>query len=140
MTSKNKLKRGYAVLETIVAVALLSAAMVGLAKTARVHSVIRHSDELRLSAQLVATNLVESLRGKFPEAIEKTLGQAQVDSPIMQIRTEQIPFSTEKVVGIHVIVSVHEQAPVRPVEQPLAREHFWILQPTAEKSATEGAL
>jgi len=136
---RSESRQGYAVLETLVAVALLSAATIGLVKIARVHSLIRHRDGARLSAQLVATNLIESLRGKSLTAIQETLEQTKTTLPTMQIRVDRQPVDLETLTGTHIIVSVLEKDPLHATEQPLAREHFWMLEPITEQSDAEAS-
>jgi hypothetical protein len=138
MNKNTSSRRGYAVLETLVAVALLSAATAGLVKIARVHAAIHQRNDMRLSARLAATNVIERLRGLPLERIRESLDQTQAGLPAMKILVDQQPFASEAVEGIHVIVSVHEQDPVIPATEPLAREHFWILEPIVNKSTVDG--
>jgi hypothetical protein len=130
-------RRGYAVLQTMAAMALLTAATIGLVRIAKVHSLLRQADQKKLSARLVAGNIIERLRVGKDLEIADLIVQAEADAPSMRVQVNQFAVDTDAATGTHFVVDVFDRNPIQATDQTLAKEHFWILT-AADGRAKEG--
>jgi len=73
MQTRIHARAGSLLLEIVVAAALLSASVVGIAKLAKAQSEVRRQADLRLLAEFLADNQLERLRGRAVVAIEAAI-------------------------------------------------------------------
>jgi type II secretory pathway pseudopilin PulG len=135
---KRTRRSGYAILETLTAVALITAATAGLVNVAQVHARLRQADEQNLAARLLASNVIERLRQDADAPSEPMLETLNGDYPLLKIQIDERPVKTAAVVGKHFVVSVHEQNPKHASVRPLVQEHYWSLG-TSPDPAEQGA-
>ncbi len=131
-----RIRSGFALIETVIAVALLAAATAGVAQLARIHSQIRLAADVRLAAELLAANQVESLHRASLESMDEMIDQLQSLSTPLPIAIAQSKVASESVQGTHVVVNVYAPQPTKR-RQPLATAHYWLLEPV--KPAAEDA-
>ena len=139
LTKPQKLvnKSGSFLIEAVVAVALLSASVVGIAKLALVQSRIRHQNELRLMAELVADNQLERLRSKSASDVEAATQPLASVPQSLRVDVKSDLIDLPSAAGVHVVVRVfpNESKPEFISASPLVVRHGWLL--TSKLNATK---
>ena len=138
LTKPQKLvnKSGSFLIEAVFAVALLSASIVGIAKLARVQSSIRHQNEWRLLAELVADNQLERLSGKSASDVEAAMQPLASVPQSLRVDVKSDLIDLPSAAGVHVVVRVfpNESKPNLIPAGPLVVRHGWLL--TSKLNAT----
>lgn len=139
MQTRIHARAGSLLLEIVVAAALLSASVVGIAKLAKAQSEVRRRADLRLLAEFLADNQLERLRGRAVVVIEAAIQPVPQIPAGLKVDIQSDAFDLSSARGTHVTVRVFPTASksADTPQQPLVVRHGWVLTTRAKSNDTD---